>query len=94
MSGYDDNCGGSASGHKIPSMHFSPDKTWFDKALEQLQLGESLIAGGVDGLYRGWQVSADMLGKLCTGADRWHAAIRQMQATVNLADILRARAAT
>lgn len=94
MSGYDDNCGGVSSGHKITPMHLSPDKTWFDKALEQLQLGESLIAGGVDGLNRGWQVSAEAIGKLCTGADRWHAAIRQMQVTVNLADILRARTAS
>jgi hypothetical protein len=72
-------------------MHQSPDKTWFDKALEQLQLGESLITGGVDGLYRGWQMSADAIGKLCTGVDRWHAVLHEMQATVNLADILRAR---
>jgi hypothetical protein len=75
-------------------MHQAPDKTWFDKALEQLQLGESLICGGVEGLYRGWKVSAEALGKLCSGADRWHATIHEMQATVNLADILRARTAS
>jgi hypothetical protein len=67
------------------------DKTSFDKALEQIQLGESLISGGVDGLYRGWKASAEAIGKLCTGMDRWHAALHEMQATVSLADILRAR---
>jgi hypothetical protein len=71
-------------------MHQAPDKTWFDKALEQIQL-ESLISGGVDGLSRGWKVSAEAIGKLCTGVDRWHAVLHEMQATVNLADILRAR---
>lgn len=72
-------------------MNRALDKTWFDKALEPLQLGESLICGSVDGLHRGWKVSAEALGKLCTGADRWHAALSEMQATVNLADVLRAR---
>jgi hypothetical protein len=72
-------------------MHRALDKTWFDKALEQLQLGESLISGGVDGLYRGWKVSAEAIGKVRTGVDRWHAVLHEMQATVNLADILRAR---
>ena len=52
----------------------------------------ALIAGGVDGLFHGWQASADVLGKLCSGTDRWHALIRQMQTPVNFADILRARA--
>ena len=70
------------------------DTTWFDKALEHLQLGESLISEGVDGLYRGWKASADAIGKLCTGTDRWHRVIREMRATANLADILRSRAAS
>jgi hypothetical protein len=70
------------------------DKTWFDKALDQLQLGESLISEHVDGLSRGWKASTDAIGKLCTGADRWHSALHEMQATVNLADILRARTAS
>lgn len=66
-----------------------------DNALRQLQLGESLLAGGVDGLCQGWQASTDVIGKLCTGsAERWQTVIRQMQTpVVNLADILRARAA-
>jgi hypothetical protein len=72
-------------------MNQTLNKTWFDKALEQLQLGESLISDGVDGLYRGWKVSAEAIGKLRSGKDRWHTAIHEMQATVNLADILRAR---
>jgi hypothetical protein len=75
-------------------MIHDPRKSWFDNALEQLQLGESLIAGGVDGLYRGWKVSTDVIGKLCTGTDRWHALLHEIQSTVNLADILRARAAS
>ncbi len=75
-------------------MHHAPDKSWFDKALEQLQLGESLLSERVDGLYRGWQASAEAIGKLCSGADRWHTVLHEMQATVNLADILRARTAS
>jgi hypothetical protein len=72
----------------------SPDKTWFDKALEQLQLGESLISDGVDGLYRGWKVSAEAIGKLCADTDRWHSVVKEMRATASLADILRARTAS
>jgi hypothetical protein len=75
-------------------MHQALDKTWFDKALEQIQLGESLISGGVDGVYRGWRVSTEALGKLRTGVDRWHAVLHEMQTTVNFADILRARTPT
>ncbi|MGO9039344.1 MAG: hypothetical protein ACLPX1_13245 [Steroidobacteraceae bacterium] len=64
-----------------------------DNALRQLQLGESLLAGGVGGLRQGWQASTDVIGKLCTsGAERWQTVIRQMQTPVNFADILRARA--
>ena len=64
-----------------------------DNALRQLQLGESLLADGVDGLRQGLQTSTDVIGKLCTsGAERWQAVMRQMRTTVNLADILRARA--
>ena len=69
---------------------------WLNDTLQHLQLGEALIATGVDGLVHGLRVQADALGALCTGAERWQTAIRQIQApiqaTVNLADILRARA--
>jgi hypothetical protein len=61
-------------------------------AMHPLQFGEELIAAGVDELFRRWQASTDALGKLCTGAERWQAAFRQMQAPVNVAEILRARA--
>ena len=61
---------------------------WLENTVHQLQLGEALI---VDGLYRGWQVPGAVLSKLCTGAERWQAAIRQFQAPMNLAEILRAR---
>jgi hypothetical protein len=68
---------------------------WLDSTLQHLQLGEALIAGGVDGLYHAWQASADALGELCTGTeDRWHAVIRQIQTPVNFAEILRARSLT
>ena len=59
--------------------------------MHQLQLGEELIAAGVDQLYRRWQASVTVIGKLCAETDRWHAAFRQMQAPVGLAEILRAR---
>jgi len=66
---------------------------WLDSTVRQLQLGETLRAGGLDGLFRGWQqASTNVIGKLCTGAERWQAAIRQIQAPVNFADALRARA--
>ena len=69
---------------------------WLNDTLQHLRLGEALMASGVDGLVRGLRAQADAIGELCTGAERWQAAIRQIQApiqaTVNLADILRARA--
>ena len=58
----------------------------------QKVIGEALIASGVDQLFRGWQASAEVIGKVRTGANRWQAVIRQMQSSVNFADILRARA--
>jgi hypothetical protein len=71
---------------------------WFDNTLQHLQVGEALITGGVENLFRGWHASStDVIGKLhAVGAERWQAAIRQMQATVNLVEvnlveILRAR---
>jgi hypothetical protein len=69
---------------------------WLDNTLQHLQVGEALIAGGVEGLIHSWHApAADMIGKLHAGAERWQTAIRQMQATVtataNLVDILRAR---
>jgi hypothetical protein len=68
---------------------------WVDNTWRHLHFGEALITGGVEELVHGWQkASTDLIGKLCTGgAERWQAAIRQIQATpVNLAEILRARA--
>ena len=64
----------------------------FENVMHQLELGEELIAAGVDELFRRWQASTNAIGKLCTGAERWQAALRQMQqAPVNLAEILRGR---
>jgi hypothetical protein len=60
--------------------------------LHHLQRGDALIASSVNGLIHSWQASADVIGKLCIGdAERWQAAIRQIQAPLNLAEILRAR---
>jgi hypothetical protein len=63
--------------------------------LYPLQIGEELIADGIDALAKHWQASTTVIGKLCTGADRWQAALRQIQAQmatpVNLPDIFRAR---
>jgi hypothetical protein len=57
---------------------------WLHDTWQHLQLGEALM--------NGWQApAADVIGKLCTGAERWQAALREIQATVSLADILRAR---
>ncbi len=66
---------------------------WLDHRWQELQLGEALITGSVDALLQGIQApAAEVIGKLRTGAERWQAAIRNMQPPrINLADILRAR---
>lgn len=65
----------------------------FDNVMHQMQLGEEMITAGVDELFRRWQASVTVIGKLCTETDRWQAVFRQMQeAPVNLAEILRGRA--
>jgi hypothetical protein len=56
-----------------------------------IQLGEELISDGIDVMVRRWQASATAIGKMCTGAERWQAALRQIQAPMNLAEILRNR---
>jgi hypothetical protein len=63
----------------------------YENVMQQLQLGEELIAAAVDELVGRWQASVTVIGKLCAERDRWQAALRQMQAPINLADILRAR---
>jgi hypothetical protein len=67
-----------------------------DELDNTLRYGEALLIGGVESLYQGWKASAEMIGKLWNGsAERWQAANRQIQvASVNLADILRARTST
>jgi hypothetical protein len=62
-----------------------------DTVLQQLQLGEDLIADGIDVLVRKWQTSTTAIGKLCTGTERWQAALREIQTQVNLAEIFRGR---
>jgi hypothetical protein len=64
---------------------------WLENTLQHLQLGEALISGGVESLWHGWQGPAGVIGEICTGAERWQAAIRGMSTPVNLAEILRAR---
>jgi hypothetical protein len=68
----------------------------FANAMHRLELGEELLNAGVDELFRRWQASATVIGKLCAGTERWQALIRQMQAPLvqaplDLAEILRAR---
>jgi hypothetical protein len=64
-----------------------------DNPLDQLQLAEALLANGVERLFRSWQDSGKVIGKLCEGgAERWQSAIRQIQAPVSFAEIMRARA--
>jgi hypothetical protein len=86
MSRSTDNCRNLSSGFRLSNMNH-----WLDNTLRTLQFGESLVVGSVEVLSRGWKTSTEVIGKLCTGADRWHAAIRDIQTPVNLADILRAR---
>ena len=62
-----------------------------EKTLSQFQVGEELVADAVDVLVRGWHASSVVVGKLRTGAERWQTAIRQIQAPINVAEILRAR---
>ncbi len=71
---------------------------WLENARKQIeqgealiQMGEELITSSVAALFRDWQNPSIVIDKLCTGAERWQAAIRQMQAPINLADILRSR---
>jgi 2-succinyl-5-enolpyruvyl-6-hydroxy-3-cyclohexene-1-carboxylate synthase len=58
-----------------------------------IQMGEELITSSVAALLRDWQTPSIVIDKLFTGAERWQAAIRQMQAPINVADILRSRTA-
>jgi hypothetical protein len=71
---------------------------WLENARKQIEQGEALIQMGgelitssVAALFRDWQNPSIVIDKLCTGAERWQAAIRQMQAPINVADILRSR---
>ena len=73
--------------------NFTTMNNAFENVMHQMQLGEELIAAGVDELFRRWQASVTVIGKLCAETDRWQAVLRQMQAPVNLAEILRGRAA-
>ncbi len=73
---------------------------WIETARKHIEQGEALIqmseefiASSVAAVLRDWQNPAVMLDKLCTGAERWQTAIRQMQPSSNFADILRSRTA-
>ena len=69
--------------------------TWLDGTLRHIRVGEALIVGGVEDLLdHGRKARSDAIGWLRDGADRWHKMIHEVQATVNLADILRARTPT
>jgi hypothetical protein len=87
MSEYADNCCASWKRTTILMMNDVLYNT-----LQHLQRGDALVASGVNALIHSWQASAEVIGKLCTGdGERWQAAIRQIQAPANLAEILRAR---
>jgi len=80
----------------MPNLDELFDPTSNSRSHPQLKELEALIAGGVEGLVHSWHApAAQVIDKLHAGADRWQAAIRQMQATVNatvnLVDILRSR---
>jgi hypothetical protein len=68
---------------------------WLDNTRQHIQKGEAFITSSVSALFRGWQhpaiLPAIVLDKLCTGAERWQAAIRQIQAPKDMAEILRSR---
>jgi hypothetical protein len=68
---------------------------WLDETLQHIHYGEALIVGGVeDLLHHGRKAGTEAIGLLRDGAERWHAMIREVQATVNFADILRGRTST
>ncbi len=74
---------------------------WIETARKQIeqgealiQMGEKLIATSVAVVLRDWQTPSLVIDQLCTGAERWQAAIRRMQSTSNFAEILRSRTAS
>jgi hypothetical protein len=68
---------------------------WLDDKLQHINFGEALIVGSVEGLlHHGRKAGTEAISWFRDGADRWHTVIRQVQATVNLADVLRARTPT
>ncbi|HWG69255.1 MAG TPA: hypothetical protein VN692_07560 [Steroidobacteraceae bacterium] len=68
-------------------------KNALQNVMRSFEFGEELIAAGADELFRRWQASATVIGKLCAEPERWKAALGRIQAPVNLADILRRRTA-
>jgi len=68
---------------------------WLDETLQHIHYGEALIVDGVEELlHHGRKAGTEAIGLLRDGAERWHAMIREVHATVNLADILRGRTST
>jgi hypothetical protein len=68
---------------------------WLDDTLQHIHYGEALIVGSFeDLLHHGRKAGTEAIGILRDGAERWHAMIREVHATVNLADILRGRTST
>jgi hypothetical protein len=69
-------------------------QTWLDQTRQHIAKGENFISSNVSALFRGWQpliLPAVVIDTLCTGAERWQAAARQVEPSEGLADILRAR---
>jgi hypothetical protein len=64
---------------------------WLNNPWHHSRIGEATLVDRVELLF-GWQApAAGIFGKLRTGTARWQVAIRQVQTTVNLADIWRSR---
>ncbi len=63
---------------------------WLE-SMQHLQLSEALLTGGVDAVLQGWKAPSSFVGRLCNEAERWHAAIRDLQSSVSPAGIMRAR---
>ncbi len=63
---------------------------WLE-SMQHLQLSEPLLAGGVEAVLQGWKAPSAFVGRLCTEAERWHAALGDLHSSVSPAGIMRAR---
>lgn len=66
---------------------------WFQNVPGQLQGAAELLADRLQRSLRESRASRDFVWGLRNGAERWHAAVRQMDPKTSIADILRTRTA-